>query len=164
VGAGAATVLLAAALVGGKLSKVTVAEHDYEAGERSSRWPRRHRLRVTPVAPAPSQDHDRPLDEPAATAMLAHLSAVLPPDATLEDNAPSTSQTVTPPAGDAANTRLAALEKAMPGTDSEHGEQHRAHPTGRKSTHNKGKASTGWSTGGPEFAGRRAHADSHWRR
>jgi hypothetical protein len=33
VGAGAATVLLAAALVGGKLSAVPVAEHDYEAGE-----------------------------------------------------------------------------------------------------------------------------------
>ncbi|WP_410675443.1 hypothetical protein [Amycolatopsis sp. cmx-4-68] len=116
VGAGATTVLLTVALVGGTLSAVTVAEHDYEAGQAVAALAAPPPTSTTPAAPATSQDHGRPLDETAATAALAHLPAVLPPDAKLEDNAPSTSPTVTPPACDTANKRLTAAEKAMPRT------------------------------------------------
>lgn len=114
--AGAATVLLAAALADGRLAAVTVAQHDYEAEQAVIALAAPPPAPVTPVAPAATQDHGRPLDEPAAAAALAHLSAVLPTDAKLEDNDPPTSSTVTPPTCDAANKKLAAIEKAMPRT------------------------------------------------
>lgn len=116
VGAGAATVLLAAALIDGRLAAVTVAQHDYEAEQAAMALGTPPLAPVTAVVPSTSEDHGRPLDEPAATAALAHLSAVLPPDAELEDNAPSTSPTVTPPACDAATKKLTTTEKAMPRT------------------------------------------------
>ncbi|MEU0793452.1 M48 family metalloprotease [Amycolatopsis sp. NPDC005961] len=114
VGSGAATVLLAVALVGGGLSAVTVAESDYAAGRAVAA------LAVPapapPVAPPTAADHGRPLDEPAVTAALSRLPALLPPDARLEDNAPSAPETVTPPACDAAEKSLSATEKALPRT------------------------------------------------
>ncbi|WP_410592731.1 M48 family metalloprotease [Amycolatopsis sp. lyj-23] len=114
LGAGVATVLLAVVLIGGQLSAVTVTERDYAAGQAV----------IAPVAPTSTPvtptttttDHGRPLDEPAATAALGRLSAVLPADAKPEDNAPSTSATVTPVACDAANKKFAAIEKAKPRT------------------------------------------------
>ncbi|WP_328457943.1 M48 family metalloprotease [Amycolatopsis sp. NBC_00438] len=113
VSAGAATVLLAALLVDGRLTAVTVAEQDYEAGQAvlalAAPPP-------APVAPATAADHGRPLDEPAATSALPRLKAVLPPDAELEDNTPSTSPTLTPPACDAAAKKLSTTEKALPRT------------------------------------------------
>lgn len=113
VGASAATGLLAAALVSGHLSAVTVAAHDYEAAQVVAALAAPP---PAPVTPANSADHGRPLDEPAATAALGHLPAVLPSDAALEDNTPSTSETVTPTACDDADKRFTVAEKAMPRT------------------------------------------------
>ncbi|QKV73753.1 M48 family metalloprotease [Amycolatopsis sp. Hca4] len=113
VGSGAVTVLLMVALISGRLSAVTVTEQDYAAGQAvlapSAPTP-------VPAVPAASPDHGRPLDEPAASAALGRLPAVLPADAKPEDSEPSTSVPVTPPDCDAADKRFAALEKAQPRT------------------------------------------------
>ncbi|MFC5094408.1 M48 family metallopeptidase [Amycolatopsis plumensis] len=117
LGAGSATSLLAVVLVGGQLSAVTVAEQDYAAGQAVVAPPAPTPTPTpAPVSPVAVVDHGRPLDESAATAALGRLPAVLPPDAKPEDNEPSTSGTVTPPACDAADKKFAAMEKAMPRT------------------------------------------------
>lgn len=124
LGAGITIGVLSLALVGGLMSPVTVAAHDYDyiqavsagtpPGQPSPANP------VTPPTPARdphrTADPGRPLDQAAATGAIANIATLLPLGATVIDNSPDTLPEITPTACRDTLARDNAAEKALPRT------------------------------------------------